>query len=159
MSDREIICLKCRAPANVHIRDVDNSAVLVRHLCMNCADEADALLAGRDSVLDHCAISISVGLFVLVLSVFADGLGFGNTAVFGWKQILGIGVAGVLILAGAVMRVPTMLIVGLIFGVLALLADWLGFGNSEGFGRHQITGTFAGFVFIVAGLIGSYKKR
>ncbi len=41
-------------------------------------------------------ILIVVGVILLVVSIFADSLGLGTSAVFGWKQIVG-SIAGVVL--------------------------------------------------------------
>ena len=160
MGKKEAICEKCQAPANVHIRDERAGVTTMRHLCLTCvAEEQDTRALRQDRVLNHCAVVISIGLFVLGISLLADVLDFGSHKGFGWKQLTGMGVAGTLVLAGAVVRVPTVLVIGLITGALALLADWSAFGSSPGFGWQQTSGSLAGAALIAIGLIGAHRKR
>ena len=84
----------------------------------------------------------------VLMSVFADVLGFGSAGGFGWQQWSGIALAGVLTLAGAIMQIPTLLLIGLITGALTVLADWLGFGNVKGFGWQQMLGSAVGVAVI-----------
>jgi len=160
MGKEEPLCEKCRAPANVHIRNDRAVVGTVRHLCMRCvAEQQDALTSRPDRPLNHCAVLISIGLFVLVISTLADVLKFGRYEGFGWKQLTGVGVAGVLVLTGAVVRVPTVLVIGLITGALAVLADWSAFGSSPGFGWQQTSASLAGGALIAIGLIGACRRK
>ena len=61
-------------------------------------------------------------------------------------------------LHGAAMRVPTVLVIGLIAAGLSLLADWLGFGSHEDFGLQQIFGTMTGLVLVVVGWMVARKR-
>jgi hypothetical protein len=115
-------------------------------------------LAGRGR-LNVAAVLFSTGAFVLLVSLLADWLAFGSSSGFGYKQFLGLGVAGILVLLGALMRIPTMFVIGLIVGVLALLADWLGFGNATGFGWQQITGVALGCCLLACGAISARARR
>ena len=103
--------------------------------------------------MNRAAILMSVGLFVLVVSALADVLAFGSHAGFGWRRGLGLGFAGVLVLTGAMMRISTLFAIGLIIGLLTLLADWLGFGDAPGFGWQQTLGSLLGAALIAMGLL------
>ena len=139
-------------PLIVQGADQEAAAPLVPVLCPSCAEADQDLRASPGRGLNRAAILISVGLFVLALSVLADLLAFGSGEGFGWKQILGFGIAGVLVLTGAMVRIPTLLVIGLIIGSLSVLADWLGFGNVEGFWWQQILGSLLGLLLIAAGI-------
>lgn len=103
--------------------------------------------------MNTAAVILVAGFYLASLSLFADVLGFGGSEGFGWQQGAGVVLGGVLLLTGALLRVPTLLVIGLATGALTLLADWLALGDSEGFGGHQVLGTFAGVALIAVGLV------
>jgi uncharacterized membrane protein len=45
-------------------------------------------------------VAIVVGALLVLISLFADPLGLGRSPGFGWKQILGVVVGALVILAG-----------------------------------------------------------
>jgi hypothetical protein len=45
-------------------------------------------------------VAIVVGALLVLISVFADPLGLGRASGFGWKQILGVVVGALVLLAG-----------------------------------------------------------
>ncbi len=94
----------------------------------------------------------AVGLMMLVISLLADVLAFGGSEGFGRRQLLGVALAGVMVLIGAAMWVPTLLAVGLIGVVMTILADWLAFGSAEGFGWQQDLGCLVGVCLAFGGL-------
>ncbi len=49
-------------------------------------------------------VVIGVGLLLLLIALFADPLGLGKSAGFGWKQGLGVVIGVVVILAGFYLR-------------------------------------------------------
>lgn len=155
MSRRKRQCERCGAPALVHISNDSGQGDAFRHLCLDCADAEDAGVLQVEAGLNLAAVLMVVGLMVLVMSAAADYLRFGYAEGFGIWQRLGmlLGAGGVLM--GALTRTSTILVIGLITGVVTLLADWLGFGNTEGFGIQQLSGCMLGAVLIVTGaLIG-----
>jgi len=107
----------------------------------------------RDYDLNVPAVAIIVGFFVLVISIFADVLGFGESEGFGWEQWTGVALSGVLVLTGGIMQIPTILAVGLITGAITILADWLKIGDIEGFGSQQAWGSVIGASMVVFGVI------
>jgi hypothetical protein len=148
-SEAKRVCEQCGAPALVHIRNELDGEVIVRHLCLQCADAEASVPPPRERRLNVPVALMTVGLIVLVMSVFADVLAFGSSKGFGWQQWSGVALAGVLILAGAIMQIPTLLLIGLITGGVTVLADWLGFGSAEGFGWQQQLGSALGVAMIV----------
>ncbi len=98
------------------------------------------------------AVVIAVGIYVLSISALADFLEFGSSAGFGLVQRAGLIVAGIILLLGAIAKAPTLLTIGFITAVLDVLADWLAFGSSEGFGWQQRTGTALGLAMILGGV-------
>ncbi len=163
-------CEKCGAPALVTIANEGSSmpstattqetqgAATMRYLCLRCADDEELSRQKRDASLNYSAILISVGLVSLFLSVFADWLGFGRSEGFGWKQDIGLVAAAVLVLTAAIVRIPTMLIIGVFTGALSILADLFQFGHERGFGWHQMMGTAFGIVLIGAGILESRRQ-
>ncbi len=49
-------------------------------------------------------VLIVVGIVIVALSAFGDSLGFGASSDFGWKQVAGVVVGAVLVVAGVVTR-------------------------------------------------------
>ena len=154
MSKAATVCEQCGAPANVHITDLAAGVPGMRHLCRLCADDS---YTGVERVTPRvrsalAAVIITVGLYIVALSTLADILEFGGSAGFGLMQSAGLIVAGIILLLGAITKAPALLIIGLITGVLALLADWLAFGSSTGFGWQQKTGTVLGLALTLVGV-------
>lgn len=67
-------------------------------------------------------------------------------------------IGGALAVVGAVAVVRTVLVAGLQVAALCLLADWLRFGDGEGFGHHQLLGTAAGAFLILVGVAWLKRK-
>ena len=152
VSEPKPVCENCGGPAVVHIRNEAAGVVVVRHLCLLCADAEDHAAPARERELNFPVALITVGLIILLMSTFADVLAFGSSAGFGWQQWSGIALAGVLALAGAIMQIPTLLLIGLITGAVTVLADWLAFGSAEGFGWQQMLGSALGAALIAVAL-------
>ncbi len=146
-------CEKCEEAAIVHIRSEVAGQVVVRHLCLRCADVEDNVVPPRERRLDVPVVVTTTGLLVLVVSVLADPLGFGSSEGFGWQQWTGVAVAAILTLTGAIIQIPMLLVVGLHTGGVTILADWLGLGSAEGFGWQQILGSALGVLLIAIGLL------
>jgi len=147
------VCKLCGAPALVHIRPDASDERTVHHFCLRCADlnaAADEWDAA-DRRLNRAAVCALAGLIVLVISVGADFFAFGRADGFGWKQMTGVFCGAAFFLTGTLLRASTLILVGLIMGGVTLLADWLAFGSSPGFGWHQILGTLLGVFLLVGG--------
>ena len=145
------LCERCGAPAIVHVTSEGPAGCGVRHLCLDCADREDPTVNQEERGLNHAAILIVTGLMTVVLCVFADVLRFGGGQGFGYKQIVGLVLAGGGVIVGAVTRIPTLYVVGVMTGGLALLADYIHFGKSPGFGREQMAGTAVGIIIVIVG--------
>ncbi len=145
------VCERCGRPAIVHISTGEASGSGMRHLCLECADREDIAVRRQERGLNHAAILIVAGLIVLVISLFADVLRWGEGEAFGYKQMAGLVLAGGGVLVGAVTRIPTLFVVGLLVGGLTLSADYIGFGKSPGFGLEQVAGTAVGILLAAAG--------
>ena len=150
-------CERCGAPLPDRDPDPAPPEAGPRLVCPACEGEGPGRGAGGSA--QRAAVLISVGLFVLAISVLADLLAFGSAAGFGWQQIAGLGLALVLVLTGAMMRIPAIAIIGLIVGVLALLADWLAFGSAEGFGWQQILGVALGAALAAGGVFSTRVRQ
>ena len=146
-------CVECGAPVLDSASEPSVSEPVVAPHCPACAAAGRSPATPRPEGLDRAAILMSVCLFVLAVSALADVLAFGSHAGFGWRQGLGLGFAGVLVLTGAMMRISTLFAIGLIVGLLTLLADWLGFGDAPGFGWQQTLGSLLGAALIAMGLL------
>lgn len=157
MLEAKLRCEVCGEPAIVHISSENADGATLRHLCLQCAADEDEVLP-RDQRLNLAAILLVVGLFILIISLFADALAFGGHEGFGWQQQIGLALAGVLVLTAAVMRTSTLLVIGLMTCVITVLADWLGLGNSEGFGIQQIIGSLLGLLLIGVGWLIVRRK-
>lgn len=146
------VCETCGVAAVVHINSGACAGPRMRHLCFGCADREDMSAASCKRRLNPGAVLAAVGLMMLVISLLADVLAFGGSEGFGWRQFLGVALAGVLVLIGAAMWVPTLLAVGLIGVVMTVLADWLAFGSAEGFGWQQALGCLVGVCLAFGGI-------
>jgi hypothetical protein len=154
----ERVCRRCGAPLTPADAKPQPPGAIETSLCPQCASDAASARSLQRGGLNAAAVLLSVGAFVLFMSALADWFAFGSAEGFGWKQLLGLGLGGILFLTGAVTRVPTLFVIGLIFGLLALLADWLGFGSAPGFGWHQISGCVLGGVLITLGLLRARRS-
>lgn len=151
MSRNQVACDLCGTPAVVHIGGDMEMHPRLRHLCAACADAEELARPDRDRRLDHAAVLVAVGFSILFISVFADVLAFGGSEGFGWKQWAGMALAGILVMVGVAMWIPTVLVIGLFVGGLTALADYLGFGNASGFGLQQIGGALLGLGMVMVG--------
>ncbi len=152
-------CEICGSPAIVHITHEDHQGVLVRHLCLACADGEQQALHTWNRGVDRAAVLAVLGLSILVISVFADHLGFGRSPGFAWKQEAGVLLAALLLLTGALIRVPTLSVCGLLAGGVTVLADRIGFGDSAGFGWQQVAGTAVGGLLLLWGYALYHGRR
>jgi len=158
MAQAKPLCDKCGAPALVNIKSEDANGPTVRRLCLACADIEEIARAQREPSLNYSAILISVGLVILMISSFADWLSFGDASGFGWKQYTGVLLAAVLILTASIVRISTLMVIGLLTAMLTMLADYFQFGHDKGFGTHQIIGVVMGIVMIVAGILDARQQ-
>ena len=158
MAQAKPLCDKCGAPALVNIKSEDANGLTVRHLCLACADVEEIARTRPQPSLNYSAILISVGLVVLILSACADWLAFGDSSGFGWKQDTGVLLAVVLILIASIVRISTLMVIGLLTAMLTILADLFQFGHDKGFGSHQIIGVVLGLVMIVAGILDARRQ-
>ena len=144
----QFVCEMCGAeiPAGDGARDPGGS-----RLCPRCVGLHHPASHGRRGGLNRPAILIATGLITLVISLLADTVAFGRAKGFGWRQLLAAGIAGVFFLCGGILRIPTLVVVGLLAGGLSLLADLLKFGASPGFGVHQVAGCGLGLLLVVLG--------
>ena len=106
----------------------------------------------RDVRLDNSTIVICVGFLVVFVSALADVLKFGSSVGFGWQQLIGCVIGGVLLVIGALIGAATLMVFGVITGLVAVLADLLHFGSSAGFGWQQLAGVIAGMLLTVVGV-------
>lgn len=153
------ICETCGVPAVVHINSGAYAGPRMRHLCFGCADQEDTSAASLKRTLNPGAVLAAVGLMMLLISLLADVLAFGGSEGFGWRQLLGVALAGVMVLIGAAMWIPTLLAVGLIGLVMTILADWLAFGSADGFGWQQALGCLVGVGLAFGGLDQARRKE
>jgi hypothetical protein len=158
MSRSKPACERCGAVALVHITSEAASEISVRHLCLHCADLEESAPLTRDRYLHYGAIMMSVGSIILFLSLFADSLKFGNSEGFGPLQQLGLGMALICVFTAALIRVPTLMIIGVVGGLLTILADVFQFGHDPGFGWHQKLGALVGATLILTGWLESRRQ-
>ena len=100
----------------------------------------------------RAALLIVVGLIILVISIGADFFAFGHAEGFGWKQMTGVFCGAALVLIGAIAQAHTVAVTGFIMAGITLLADYLGFGSSPGFGWHQMLGSLLGVFLLLLGI-------
>jgi hypothetical protein len=101
---------------------------------------------------------MSLGCVVLLISLFADQLRFGHSEGFGPKQEIGLGIAVVCVFTAALLRVPTLMVIGILAGGLTILADILRFGQEEGFGWQQMLGVAVGGTLVLCGWLESWRQ-
>ena len=106
-----------------------------------------------------------VGIIVMALSLFANQLGIGITAVFGYKQSLGAVLGAAITAAGflwttnnAKLTGTLLLAGGAVLFVVSLIADMIGIGGTPGFGYNQIIGSVAGILSAAVGYFLMSRK-
>ena len=158
-TDSDSACERCGAPANVHISDVTRGEARIRNFCTGCVDEIERRRTAYRHRTGEAVTLIVFGFIVLGLSVLADFLPLGGAEGFGWRQWEGVGIGGILVLLGAVIRARSILLIGIIMTTLSLLADLLAFGSSEGVGAQQMFGSVLGICVVALGLWLARKRR
>lgn len=118
-------------------------------------DAEDETFITRGRKIDIAVAMFCIGPYVLLISLFADVLGFGSAQGFGWQQWMGVLIAGAIGLAGAIVRAPTLWTIGMFVGGVTVLADWLGLGSAPGFGWQQVLGSALGVALILIGVTRS----
>lgn len=159
MNESRPPCERCGAPSRVHITGRGADGRRVSHFCLDCADADEARSSRRDRGLNRALIVLAFGAVVAMISLLADQLQFGSQAGFGWKQQVGTVIGGLLVFIAVLMRIPTLLIVGLMAAGLSLLADLLNFGEGEDFGSHQMLGLAVGAFFLICGVVMTRGER
>lgn len=152
-------CEICGAEARIHVSNDPGAPGRVAHYCLECA-EADDLqnVLGRRS-RNRSAVVMSLGLFVLLVSLVADSLNLGSEEGAGFRYVVILAVCSTLIGVGALTRTATVLIMGLAFTCVALLADLLSLGDAPGFGMQQRVGAAIGILIILGGFFAFRKAR
>jgi len=90
-------CERCGEPARVHITSEVVQDGGVRHLCLTCADQIDEAYTPRSQFEPPRRSDGGRGVHA-GLSFFADWIGIGRSAGFGWKQYIVLALG--LLLAG-----------------------------------------------------------
>jgi hypothetical protein len=149
-ADRRFNCAMCDEEVVIASDDAK------RHVgtypqCASCAGEMGLVMSTDVRISNLAAFLLLSGLHVLMISLLADELAFGSANRFGWQQIAGLALAGILLLTGAIVRTPVLMAIGLVISLFTFFADWLGFGSSEGFGWQQVTGTCLGVLLVASG--------
>lgn len=152
-------CDECGAPADVHISNMVAGEPTMQHLCGRCVDALAGRFVSRRRHFSEAAVLIAIGAFVFLLSLFADYLRFGVNRGFGVLQLEGVLLGAILLLLGAVAKARTLLTIGGVIAVISLLADWLAFGQAEGFGIQQKMGCAIGALVAIAGFWISRRRR
>jgi hypothetical protein len=159
MASSNTQCEKCNAPAQLHITSEQTGVVGMRHLCLDCAELEGAVKQRRKRAFNLGAVFIALGSLMFMLSVFADHLRIGDSNVFGAWQMTGVLVAIILTGVGAALRIPTILVLGPSVGLIALLADQVGLGDTPGFGRRQMIGCVLGAGMIALGVMIVFLRK
>lgn len=159
MSQSRAVCERCGKPAIVHIGSERATEPIIHHFCIPCAEIENATAQEEEVFLDGTAILVVIGLYILLISAFADEVAFGGHAGFGWKQIAGTLIGVILVGAGAATRIPTLVLIGLITGSLTIVADWVGYGSHPGFGFQQQIGSILGLGMMLYGLIRAWRRK
>lgn len=131
---------------------------MLRRLCLECADRDHEPPARFGKGLNYSVILISVGVIIVLLSALADRRNVASTPGFGWKQDIVVVLSGLLVVIATLLRIPTLAVIGLLAGVLSLLADVFQFGSDPGFGWYQMGGLFAGLITASIGMQMARRK-
>ncbi len=99
-----------------------------------------------------------VGMVIAFISLFADALPLGGSNGFGRHQWIGVALSGLVLLCGAAMRAPVLLVVGAVIGGLSLGADYLRADGAE-FGAVQRAGLLLGVALLAAGGLRLSRQR
>jgi hypothetical protein len=153
------ICERCGEPARIHITSERTGTVSMRHLCIKCVEIEPRIKTRRKRAFNFGAVLICIGGLGLFISLFADHLAFEHTRGFGRWQTIGMLIASAMIGTGAAMKIPTVMVIGFLGGGLALLADWLNFGSTPGFGRQQWLGSIVSSLLVGAGLAVVFLRK
>jgi hypothetical protein len=145
-------CQACDEPAIVHVSDIVDGDVIVRHFCSNCVDSFAAPRESPAKKWGQATTLITFGTAFLVMSLLADQLAFGGWEGFGIYQWTGALVGIAMVLTGAVARARALFLIGMVAATLSLVADYFSLGTSEGFGAQQILGCVLGAVAIALGV-------
>lgn len=151
-------CEDCSERAWVHLADqIPGQGPVVKHLCFRCAEQRNPVVPvwrmQRTLPLSDAAILIANGVFIVTLSIFADQLRLGGTKGFGLYQLVGVVLSMLLLIAGGLLRAPTVVLMSMMLGGLTLVADILKLGLMPGFGWHQFWGIVFGMALILFGLV------
>lgn len=162
MSQTAHKCVICGRPASINVHQgTDGGEPIIRHYCLECADEREVESPSPEQAavsagLSHGGLLMLMGGLLAFLAIGADFLGISGQTGFGWFQRLGVLFGLLLVIVGAVFRVGTLSVFGLILFVVSLFADFLGIGESPGMGsRQQIT--LALSIALLAG--GTFVQR
>jgi hypothetical protein len=146
MSQTAHKCVNCGRPASINVHQgTDGGEPVIRHYCLECADEREAENPSPEQApvnagLSHGGLLMLLGGLLAVLALGADFLGISGQTGFGWFQRIGASLGLLFVIVGAVFRVGTLSVLGLILFVVSLFADFLGIGESPGMGlRQQMT--------------------
>jgi hypothetical protein len=137
----------------VHISNEEAQGQTLRHLCLTCADKEYLDSLRPKPWMNWATLLVTVGGVILFVSLLADKLGLGESEGFGWKQTGLMVLAAVVVQIGAVIQIPTLLLAGLIAGLIGAAADYVGFGNAPDFGVQQMAGTALGSLLVIVGLV------
>lgn len=141
-----------------------NGATTIRHLCLECAD-AEWMVVPDDrgrSLPDRVelgAVMAGMGAFVVAVSLSAQLLAFGSSAGFGWRQMAGLVVAGMLVLVAALFRSLTLVAIGVMIGLMCLEGDRLAFASAAHALWQRLIAAAAGMVLLLVGAVLTRRKR
>jgi hypothetical protein len=155
----EPACERCGKLAQVHITNQIGEAGPAHHFCLECADRVEPPAASRERRLNHSAVLVVSGIFILGFSLLADQVEAGRSAGFGWKQILTLSLGLVMAGAGTLIRATMLLTIGGAMVTVGVLALWMRLGDGSGFGIKQITGVAVGLLVIFGGLARARLAR
>lgn len=144
-------CECCGAPAKVHVMHEIGSPGSAHHFCMRCAEGCDDNLTQSDS-LNHSAVLVVIGFFLLTTSILADWLQLGHRHGFGAWQVASMMLAVVVISSGALVRISSLSVLGLCLLLVTLAADYLGLDGRTGFGVRQTTVLVIACITIATGV-------
>lgn len=152
-------CDRCGTPAARYVVNDGSGTLTTRYVCLRCLDAEQQAASVQRRGLNHSAVVMVIGAHILFLSLTADWFPVGASEGFGWRQASGVLLGIAVVFCGALIRIPTLLVIGGGIGGISLLADWLELGGAEGFGTQQRLGTAIGAAMLLVGTAMHWGTR
>ncbi len=135
-----------------------------QQLCISCAEHPPQTRTTTQfwthrRLLSLAGLLLGVGALLAIVALLADHLGMHGVAGFGVYQKGAIGLGLLLLVLGAVSRVPLLLACGALVAALSASSDLLLLKYRAGFGWKQQAVALAAVLLLVAGLLIKQRAR